>query len=112
MLSLFLFENLMFIVVEWEDTGVGCCKNPGSFLYNGQSTGLDDCKAKCVDNSNCGWINYFDNKFCSMMPKTSDCSIRNSGPTDCGSSGQVVHVHKYIPRHGNTFDASILIFPN
>ena len=107
LLSLFLIENSIFIGVEWEDTGVGCCTNPVSFLYNGQSTGFDDCKAKCVDNSNCGWINFFNNNHCSLIPKTSDCSNRDTGPTDCGSSGQNVHVHKYLPRHGNTFNTSI-----
>ena len=106
MLSLIFDEHFMIIVIEWADTGVGCCANPGPFIYNGWSTGLDDCKARCVDNSNCGWINYATTRWCSIILKTADCSERNSGPRDCGAGGQIFRVHKYLPRHGNTFDTS------
>ena len=96
---------------EWEkNEEPGCCAscwnagncNDGDLLYDGQSKGLDDCKSECVDRQiDCGWISYFDSTWCSVIRNTSDCSEILSGPTDCGSSGLFVHVHKYLPRHGN-----------
>ena len=94
----------MMIGIEWKKTGVGCCA--GDSIFKGWSKGFDDCKKKCVDQSNCGWINYFDSKWCSVIPKTSDCSKLSSEKSVCGST-ITVHVHKYLPRHGNTLFASI-----
>ena len=86
----------------------GCCASPGRFIYNDYSDGLDACQRGCFANSNCGWINYSDDKWCSLIPKTSDCSELDSGRSDCGKGGaNIFYVYKYLPRHGNTLVASI-----
>ena len=93
--------------MEWEITGVGCCANHGTYLYDAFSKGLDDCKRACVEvYSNCGWINYYETKWCSIIQKTSDCSKLSLEATICGSNTPV-EVHKYLPRHGNTLAISI-----
>ena len=99
----------MIIGVTWERAvRYGCCANPGSIIYSDWSDDLDACKKVCFANSNCGWIDYTDRyKWCTLIPKTSDCSELDSGYSDCVVGGHNFYVYKYLPRHGNTLVASI-----
>ena len=102
----------MIIGVRWERADIrGCCANPGRVMYNDWVDSLDACKRMCFADSNCGWINFSDDNpskpWCTLIPKTSDCSELDSGRSDCGAGGHIFYVYKYLPRHGNTLVAFI-----
>ena len=99
----------MTIGVRWQRANTrGCCAYAKDVTYNDYTHGLDDCKRMCFANSNCGWINYSDDKWCTIIHKNSDCSQLLTRPSDCGKGGaNIFYVYKYLPRHGNTLVAFI-----
>eukprot|EP00746_Dinoflagellata_sp_MGD_P005269 gnl/MRDRNA2_/MRDRNA2_110210_c0_seq1.p1 gnl/MRDRNA2_/MRDRNA2_110210_c0~~gnl/MRDRNA2_/MRDRNA2_110210_c0_seq1.p1 ORF type:complete len:898 (-),score=221.67 gnl/MRDRNA2_/MRDRNA2_110210_c0_seq1:142-2667(-) len=58
---------------------------------------LAACKAKCESTEKCAHIEYGwkDSKWCTLLPKGTDCSKLASGSKDCGSGGGDNGVHTY-----------------
>ncbi|MAC42368.1 MAG: hypothetical protein CL913_00010 [Deltaproteobacteria bacterium] len=58
---------------------------------------LDACKAKCESMENCAHIEYGwkDSKWCTLIPKGTDCSKLAFGSKDCGKGGGDNGVHTY-----------------
>lgn len=84
------------------DAGPGCCirEQPQSTLFQGALGTLEDCKQKCLEFADCGWILHGwkggTDPYCAVWSTIEDCVTIKSGANDCGSSGNDgVHTYKY-----------------
>lgn len=84
---------------DMADIGAGCCGERilDNMLFKGMVADLSACKAKCQKMKECGFIEYGwkGSKWCTVIPKGTDCSSLADGPEDCGSGGGDNGVHTY-----------------
>eukprot|EP00746_Dinoflagellata_sp_MGD_P151807 gnl/MRDRNA2_/MRDRNA2_83252_c0_seq5.p1 gnl/MRDRNA2_/MRDRNA2_83252_c0~~gnl/MRDRNA2_/MRDRNA2_83252_c0_seq5.p1 ORF type:complete len:1125 (-),score=274.97 gnl/MRDRNA2_/MRDRNA2_83252_c0_seq5:41-3016(-) len=84
----------------FKELGAGCCggRVPSKFAWKGFQNDLDACKAKCQSmEAKCEAIEYGwkNSKWCTVLPKGTDCGKLTAGKKDCGSGGGNTGVKTY-----------------